>query len=209
MCVAFTNMVACKLAKSLQVVQNKPQMPLELIADVSCTQHGAMIDEVLVAPRARPAGVLPPLPDIQEGDQISLPHGKPAKDILLVSHSAVVDCEYSPHCKPESQRGCGRDCEYSSHGKAAQRQCKLQLQAARSPRKLLPRTLSARHNNTNRSKWVSTGNAIWRCWFFFLGQTRSPSQDALLVKHSAAVDCEYSAAMQMYTARIVGKTQRL
>ena len=54
-------------------------MPLKLIADVSCTQHGAMIDEVLVAPCARPAGVLPALPDIQKGDEIPLTHCKPAQ----------------------------------------------------------------------------------------------------------------------------------
>lgn len=74
------NMVLCKTSKSLQVVQQSvPQMPLELVADVSSTQHGAMIDEVLVAPCARPAGVLPPLPDIQESDQISLSYCKPAQ----------------------------------------------------------------------------------------------------------------------------------
>ncbi len=145
------NMVACEMAKSLQLVRNSvPQMPLELISDVSSAQHCAMIDEVLVAPCAGPAGVLPPLPYVQEGDEISLPHCKSAQDALLVSHSAVVDSEYSAHCN------------------AAHRQCKFQSQAARSPQKLPPRTLPARHN-TSRSKWVSTGNAIMRCWFFSLG----------------------------------------
>ena len=60
-------------------------MPLELVADVSCTQHGAMIDEVFVAPSARPASVLPPLPNIQEGNQISLRHCKPAQEKKALS----------------------------------------------------------------------------------------------------------------------------
>ena len=55
-------------------------MPLELVADVSRTQHCAVIDEVLVAPCARPAGILPALPDIQEGDQISFTHCKSAQE---------------------------------------------------------------------------------------------------------------------------------
>lgn len=55
-------------------------MSLELTADVSCTQHGAMIDEILVAPCARPADILPALPDIQEGDEISLTHCKSAQE---------------------------------------------------------------------------------------------------------------------------------
>ncbi len=65
-------------------------MPLELIADVSSTQHGAMIDEILVAPCARPAGVLPALPDIQKGDQISLTHRKSAQGTKRLRFSAMM-----------------------------------------------------------------------------------------------------------------------
>lgn len=54
-------------------------MALELIADVSSTQHGAVVYEVLVAPLSGAARLLPAPPDIQEGDQVAFSHSKPAQ----------------------------------------------------------------------------------------------------------------------------------
>ena len=53
-------------------------MPLKLVADVSGAQHGPVVDEVLVAPLGRAAGLLPAFPDVQEGDEIPFSYCKPA-----------------------------------------------------------------------------------------------------------------------------------
>lgn len=81
-------------------------MPLELVADVSRAQHGAVIDEIFVAPCARPASVLPPLPDIQEGNQISLPHRESAQEITKVCTFSEISLDAKPctrHNDGESQ----------------------------------------------------------------------------------------------------------
>ena len=61
-----------------------PDMTLELIADVSSTQHGAVVYEVPVTPFPRAARFFPALPNIQEGDQVALSHSKPAQQHHLV-----------------------------------------------------------------------------------------------------------------------------
>lgn len=66
-------------------------MALELIADVSSAQHGAVVYEVLVAPFPGPARTLPALPNIQKGDQVAFSHSKPAKQAQH-HHSDMVHC---------------------------------------------------------------------------------------------------------------------
>ena len=54
-------------------------MALELVTDVGSAQHGAVVNEVLVTPLPGAARLLPPLPDIQKGDQIAFSNSKPAQ----------------------------------------------------------------------------------------------------------------------------------
>lgn len=53
-------------------------MALELISDVSSTQHGAVVYEVFVTPFTGAAGLLPAPPNVQKSDQIAFPNSKPA-----------------------------------------------------------------------------------------------------------------------------------
>ena len=56
-----------------------PEMPLQLVSNVSGTQHGAVIYEVLVTPFSGAAGLFPASPDIQKDDQVAFSNSKPAQ----------------------------------------------------------------------------------------------------------------------------------